>query len=564
MNLRYVGIRTLLLLPAALFVLSACTDEKIVEVPVDRPPFNPPADSVNGFLGLYDVATNLPTCGNCHVSTNAQWKTTKHATAYTSVANAPNAATACAGCHALTERGNKVALTGTGGWSSVNSDAYKNVQCESCHGPGLAHVKNPEIQANWPLARIDIRTPDSAATCGNCHSGAAHSPFAEQWKLSGHSNEELAAAEGSNASCNPCHEGRAALKRFNGNNASTYVELTGTKMLPQVCAVCHDPHGSDNPHMLRLPLNGLVADQNMCIACHLRPGRSQPSNTFTASTATVQSRGSHAPQGSVFAGQGAGWIPPGFIYDSSRVFSSHASPTANADLCAGCHVQRFVVPGPAAGEPSFTSVGHTFLPIPCVDAGGVPTGEHECGYTTTERNWSACTVSGCHTGGADVARTLFLNEKQTVQVLIDNLWKDDGTVTAGAEGWKYMDANNPNDTGLLPYILKNIPAEPATGCKKAGVPSKPFDGSDNCISVAEGALWNAMMLSKDLYAQNDGSFGTHNPFFYEALLTATIQALRNTYAGLPAVSANVEQIMQQALARPGTGFVRVGAVSASR
>ena len=41
-----------------------------------------------------------------------------------------------------------------------------------------------------------------------------------------------------------------------------------------------------------------------------------------------------------------------------------------------------------------------------------------------------CTASGCHTGGADVARSLFLNEKQTVQVLIDNLWKDDGTLTA--------------------------------------------------------------------------------------------------------------------------------------
>jgi len=561
MNLRHVGIRSLLLIPAALLVLSACTDEKLVESPSDRPPFNPPADSVNGFLGLYDVATNQPTCGNCHVSTNAQWQSTKHAQAYATIADVPNAATNCAGCHTVSERGNKVALTGTGGWSTVNSDAYKNVQCESCHGPGLDHVTNPEIKANWPLARIDIRTPDSVATCGNCHSGEAHHPFAEQWKLSGHSNEELAAAEGANTSCNGCHEGRAALKRFNGNESSNYVELTGSKMLPQVCAVCHDPHGSENPAMLRLPLSGLIADENMCVSCHLRPGRSQPATNFTASTATVQQRGAHAPQGSVFAGQGAGWIPPGFVYDSSRVFSSHASNTLNPTLCAGCHVQRFVVGDP--NTPDFTSVGHTFLPIPCVDASGKPTGESGCEYTTAARNWSACTNSGCH-ASADVARTLFLNERQTVQVLLDNLWKDDGTVTAGAEGWKYMDANNANDTGLLLFILRNYTVDPV--CKKNGGPVKPFDGSDNCLSPAEGALWNAMLLSKDLYAQNDGSYGTHNPFFYEALLSATIQSLRTTYTSpaLPALRADVQQMMERALARRGTGFVRVGSVSASR
>ena len=62
MNFRSVSLRSLLLLPAALFALSACTEDKLVEVPSDRPPFNPPADDVNGFLGLYDVAANQPTC----------------------------------------------------------------------------------------------------------------------------------------------------------------------------------------------------------------------------------------------------------------------------------------------------------------------------------------------------------------------------------------------------------------------------------------------------------------------------------------------------------------------
>jgi len=143
--------------------------------------------------------------------------------------------------------------------------------------------------------------------------------------------------------------------------------------------------------------------------------------------------------------------------------------------------------------------------------------------------------------------------------LLDNLWKDDGTVTAGAEGWKYMDANNANDTGLLLFILRNYTVDPV--CKKNGGPVKPFDGSDNCLSPAEGALWNAMLLSKDLYAQNDGSYGTHNPFFYEALLSSTISALRVSYPQLPAISTNVEQIMAKALSRPGVSYVRQAPVA---
>ena len=106
MNFRSVSIRTLLLLPAALFVLSACTDEKLVEVPVDRPPFNPPADSVNGFLGLYDVATNQTTCGNCHVNNQGEWAQTAHADAFATLENSGGAQSFCYSCHTVSANGN--------------------------------------------------------------------------------------------------------------------------------------------------------------------------------------------------------------------------------------------------------------------------------------------------------------------------------------------------------------------------------------------------------------------------------------------------------------------------
>ena len=552
MNLRSVSFRFLALLPAALFVLSACTDEKIVEVPTDRPPFNPPADEVNGFLGLYDVEANQPVCGNCHTSTNSQWKTSRHANAYATIADVPNGATNCAPCHTVSEKGNIVGLAGgTGGWSTVQDASYHNVQCESCHGPGLEHVSNPEGD-NKPLAHMDITEETEAASCGNCHSGAAHHPFSEQWKLSGHANEELAAEEGANTSCNGCHEGRAALKRFNGGKSSNYVELTGTKMISLTCSVCHDPHGSENPAQLRLPLSGLIADENMCIACHLRPGRSQPTVDFTNSTATTTVRGSHAPQGTVFAGENAGWLPPGFSFaGEDALTSSHSNSSVNPDLCAGCHVQRFEVA--VDGEPSFTSVGHTFQAAPCVDAEGVTTGESDCDYNTTARNWSACTASGCH-ASVDQARSAFIAESLSVASLINTLWADNGVLNSGGE--PYLSTG---DTGMLPYILANVQADPA--CKKNGVASRPFDGTDKCLSAAEGALWNAMLLSDHLYAQNDGSRGVHNPFFYEALLSSTISALRVSYPQLPAISTNVEQIMAKALSRPGVSYVRQAPVA---
>ena len=74
---------------AMVFTASACTNTEIVEVP--RAPFNPAPDSVGGFLGLYTVADNQTTCGNCHVNNQTEWSGTKHAQAYANLlAGTPN------------------------------------------------------------------------------------------------------------------------------------------------------------------------------------------------------------------------------------------------------------------------------------------------------------------------------------------------------------------------------------------------------------------------------------------------------------------------------------------
>ena len=42
--------------------IGACTDEEVVYR--DNPPFNPPPDSVNGFLGYFTVSEKQTSCGN--------------------------------------------------------------------------------------------------------------------------------------------------------------------------------------------------------------------------------------------------------------------------------------------------------------------------------------------------------------------------------------------------------------------------------------------------------------------------------------------------------------------
>lgn len=536
-------LRTLsLAVPALLLVLAACTDTKTVFV--DREPFNPPPDQASGMLGYYTASTQQTTCGNCHVGTQAQWKKHGHREAYANLlAAVANPPASCYGCHTVSERGNRLGPVGNpAGWNARADSAYHDVQCESCHGPGLAHVEEPDNRANWPLARLDIKGVE-AASCAACHSDTHH-PFAEQWGASGHGNEELAAEEGGNPSCNGCHEGRAALVRFGGAN-SNYVEKAGTKMLPQTCAVCHDSHGSDNAGQLRLPLDAQEVASNLCTACHFRG--TTPSGSFSNSTSTALRRGAHAAQGGVYFGQSAGWLPPGFIYDTNRVFSSHASPTSNPRLCAGCHVASYTINDPASGNFAFQSVGHLFQSIPCRDPAGLPTEDNSCDYSSTARFWNSCTGAGCH-ADANTAATIFANQRNNIRILVEELWTDDGGLNSGGE--PYM--SPATDAGLLPFILQNNLDDPVCTKTVGGVTSasKAFDNTDNCITAAEGALWNALMLAENLYSHNDGSKGVHNPFFYEALLSASIAHVRATYPGLPALRGDVARLMTQALSRP--------------
>ncbi len=492
------------LLALAVVALVGCGTEIVYR---DRAPFNPPADAASGFLGYYTVSAKQTTCGNCHAGTQAQWAQSKHAGASATLDASTAKTPACYSCHAVTAQGN--VATGTAGYDAKPDSTYRDVQCESCHGPGLTHVSGVgQGQVIRPLAKLSM---EGTGSCGDCHSGT-HQPFVEEWRQSGHSEIYLSGAANTSSGCANCHDGRAVLTSW-GVTTNFVEKATATAYQPTVCSVCHDPHGSSNSAQLRWPVNTADPALNLCMKCHMR--RNEP--TFTQSSP-------HAPQGAVLLGD-AGYRPPGFTYAEGRIFGSHATE-ANPKLCAGCHVGRLEVRDKVTNAFVLQSTGHLFRPNPCLDATGIPTAIKDCAYTTTARSWKSCTNSGCHATQA-VAVSAFNTIRARMKLLTDQLWID--TNLSGS-----MQAA-PTDAGMLPTVRLSRPTEWST--------------TDNRISPAEGAEFNARLCGEYGQANSDNSKGIHNPFLCEALLIATITYVRAQYA-LPAPPAAVQAILDGPVGGP--------------
>ncbi len=407
-----------------ILLTSACTDTETVFV--ERPFFNDPPAAAAGFLGYGTddaAAAGITVCGSCHVGKQSDWENTAHAHAYETLVASPGAQAFCEGCHTVNELGN--ATTVAGGWTDTADPRYEDVQCESCHGPGTAHVANPG--ASQPMASIAVGA-DLSSGCGECHAGSHH-PFLEEWSQSRHgfgANAGIRSRDG----CDSCHEGREALVAFGEN--SEYVEKDGAAEQPIGCAVCHDPHGSDNPAQLRFPIDVANVDQNLCMKCHQK--RAIPEE--------ASSRGPHSPQGPLLLGEDVGWTPPNF--STAIVIGSHGSDL-NQNLCATCHVQSFEVTDPVSGDFVFQATGHLFKATPCLDADGIPTAG-TC--SVQEQTFASCAAVGCH-ATADIARSL---------------------------------------KGIAEMRIANLVAQ--LDAQLAGVPGTEFSTSDNVLTVAEGARFN--------------------------------------------------------------------------
>jgi predicted CXXCH cytochrome family protein len=449
----------------------------------DEPGGPPTLDAA--FVGYSDPATRQTTCGNCHITKQRTWEVTGHGDAWADLQASGHAAPSCNRCHTVNGFSN-LAPDSTG-FLAVGADAqryYYDVQCESCHGPGAAHIQAPD--ETQPLTTIAAAVGLNMG-CATCHSGE-HTPFVEEWAQSPHANIQASARSSSDVTCRGCHDGRAALLRLDPD--AKFVEQTSADWQPTTCAVCHDPHGRDNPAQLRRPIDEPDLATNLCMQCHYRRSVPDPGSSRLSP---------HSPEGPLLVNE-AGWRPSTFAYDTAAG-STHSSER-NPRLCAGCHVNAYSVTDTLSGGTVFT-VGHRFEALPCLTAGGAPDTTTACDEAL--RSFRACAASGCH-ATEGVARNARTTAQNRMAGLVRTLWID-------VDGDNRVDAF-PTDSGLIPQAKAAAPADWTV---------------NPTITVGEGAEFNAFLFRL-------AGTAVHNPFYAEALANATIDELRAHY-GLPAPPA---------------------------
>jgi predicted CXXCH cytochrome family protein len=384
--------RTMKLMSLAL-ILGGCGDQ-IVYRDRDRSTFVDPPANAGNFLGYSNADSKRTTCGNCHSGKQAQWQETAHASAFATLAASPASQPACEKCHSVSSLGN-IVETENVGFVATRSARYRDVQCESCHGPGLTHVTNPDVNGNKPLAALAVSTTLGRG-CGECHSGA-HQPFVEEWQASRHAKPNTGSRL-TNLECRGCHDTREALRKWGVR--STFLEENATEPMSITCGACHDPHEKRNPGQLRYPLDVASIDGNLCMKCH-----------YKRATPEFNNQAPHSPQGPLLLGD-AGWVPPNFEYPALSITGSHSSDR-NPRLCAGCHVNDYTVTDKLTGAFAFRSTGHSFKATPCMGADGLPLPPNTvCDFQ--QRSYKACT--SCHGTEAN-ARAAHISAKNSIDDL---------------------------------------------------------------------------------------------------------------------------------------------------
>ena len=381
------------------FLTSACVEE-VVSGDDDR--FPPLPDGAGAFVGYSDLATERTVCGNCHIGQQSDWEDTQHSEAWATLEESGHAQAFCEGCHTVGQLGNSISQPA--GYETTGDERYHDVQCESCHGPGLTHIENPDVDANIPHAPLAVGL-DLTQGCGECHNGAHH-PFVDEWEQSGHG--QVLASPAGRAECNSCHTGENALQSWGIRD--DYQEKdealsNPSSHLPITCGVCHDPHANENEGQLRFPIDVPSEEENLCMKCHHKRGVPDPT-TF---------RGPHSPEGPLLLGYG-GWWPPELEFATDTIVATHGSGR-NPRLCAGCHVNTYEITDEVTGEFVFNTTGHLFQAIPCLTAQGVPT-TGDC--TLQERTFETCASAQCHASEA-VARSLYVVAETRVEDLAEEL-----------------------------------------------------------------------------------------------------------------------------------------------
>jgi hypothetical protein len=103
--------------------------------------------------------TGTESCVDCHDEQVTFWKTTRHAGAWkTLVDRGQQFDYSCIGCHVT-------GWTMPGGSNLAHNDNLRDVQCETCHGPGSIHVAKGGLEKPFAI----VRNPKQDLCASQCH-----------------------------------------------------------------------------------------------------------------------------------------------------------------------------------------------------------------------------------------------------------------------------------------------------------------------------------------------------------------------------------------------------------
>lgn len=120
-------------------------------------------------------------CIDCHSEIYAHWKQTAHAHAWETLAKTGDEAKAeCVRCHST-------GFGQPGGMDirTLGPESRRDVQCESCHGPGEAHLREVATGASSTYA---CELCDAGRSCMTCHTPSQDPDFdlRSAWKRIAH------------------------------------------------------------------------------------------------------------------------------------------------------------------------------------------------------------------------------------------------------------------------------------------------------------------------------------------------------------------------------------------
>jgi DmsE family decaheme c-type cytochrome len=137
--------------------------------------------------------------------------------------------------------------------------------CESCHGPGAAHIDDPSPMTIGTFGADAGRDAKAqSAACLECH---AATPAVALWDMGSHGKRDVGCA-----SCHSVHAGYSSLvtsaEPCFGCHLDVKIDAGKQSRHPiregkVVCGDCHNPHGTLAKHMVKADSNN-----ELCYRCH--------------------------------------------------------------------------------------------------------------------------------------------------------------------------------------------------------------------------------------------------------------------------------------------------------